>query len=412
MGLVVARGGRLAPRLLAAWAWALTLALTACAPATSSAASARQVNHSASAVSQPSVTPPPDTFPRPLPAFSDWRATYIGADGRLHAVSLGGALDDVGSLLPIAGYTGDGVFTPGTASGGASLAYFSDARLTLVNVDSGELHTYPVHTGDSLLTWSPDGRSLALNDAGEVIAVTVASGASATEPPRQGAAPGIAVSAPYGWLDTTHVAVADLLASTDTRAELASLDVTSGALRPIATLKVDPGASFSVAPGGKSVLFWSAKFRGDSYTPQAALIDSASGKVTSLPKITGALTTYGFLTLLWRPGSTQALAATIQPGASNLSFMLLDVAHDTVRPLKLPGFPEAWSPDGATLLLATNGKAPITEDAPGFNDIGALGAGPFTLSAVAVDAKGNTGQPITLTTQAMTIPTLGFVRTA
>lgn len=386
----------------------IALALAACAPF--QVGSGGQSSPPISGA--PSDTPPPNLSPRALPAFHDWRATYIGQDGTLRAVSLNGKHDDAGSALPIAGYAGQGVFAAGSDPTDALLAYFSDGRLSVVNAATGALHTWPVHTGDSLISWSPDGRRVALNGIGAVITVVVADGSNVSMPPRAGAPLAPLVGAPDGWLDAAHIAVESLADSSDTQATLASLNVATGALRPIATLDADPGASFSVAPGGQTILFWTAKFRAKPYTPQAALIDAASGLVTPLPTITAALTTYGFLSLLWRPGTTQALAVTLIPGSSTLTYDLLDVAQDTVTPITLPGVPEGWSPDGATLLLATNPKHPITEDAPGFNDIGAQGAGPFTLSAVQVSASGGLGRPTTLTTHAMIIPTLGFVRTA
>ncbi len=145
---------------------------------------------------------------------------------------------------------------------------------------------------------------------------------------------------------------------------------------------------------------------------QAALINNATGAQTALPTIANTLSNYGFLALLWRPGTTQALAVTLYRTQPGLLYFLLDVAHDTATRLTLPAYPEAWTPDGSALLLATNSQQAMAEDAPGFNDTGVLGSGPYTLTLAPVGSKGAIGAPITLTTQAMTIPTLGFIHTA
>jgi hypothetical protein len=48
----------------------------------------------------------------------------------------------------------------------------------------------------------------------------------------------------------------------------------------------------------------------------------------------------------------------------------------------------------------------------GWDDVGIVGAGPFTLKAVRVDMNGDVSSGVTLTTSAMDIPLLGFVHTA
>ncbi|HEX9039019.1 MAG TPA: hypothetical protein VF808_18700 [Ktedonobacterales bacterium] len=356
---------------------------------------------------------PPDATPRPLPRFSDWRVAYIGPDGRLRAVTLDGKSTAVGLALPIRGFTGSGVFAAGVSPDGARLAYLSDGLLTIVDTRAGTLRRAYIHSGDSPLSWSPDGRWLALNEAGRVMRV---SGADLSQtlmpPPAPSAASALAVSGPDGWLDATHVGVTYLPGSSDSRTSYQSLDLASGALRPIATVAANQGATFSAQPGGASTLFWTARYRGDPYVAQAALIDNVTGAQTPLPAITAALSNYGFLALLWRPNSTQALAVTMYRTQSGLLYFLLDSAHDTATQITLPAYPEAWTPDGTALLLAASAQQPIAEDAPGFTDTGALGSGPYTLSIAPLAATGAPGPSTMLTTRAMTIPTLGFVRTA
>lgn len=412
-----------APRSALAARWArLLLALVCALPlvgcagfaggATSSSPSLAPGQAVGSGGSAPVSAPPSDLTPRPLPAFADWRLAYSGKDGRLRAVSLDGKRDSAGSALAFPGFDGTGVWTAGAAPDGKRLAYLSNGKLTIINAATGVQRASPIHVGDSRLWWSPDQRYLALSGAGVVVCVNLADGSSVSVPRAPGALPQLLVSGPYGWLDATHVAVTSLLDSSATDTSLQSLDVTTGALSPIATIQSDPGASFAVAPDGGHTLFWTARFRANPYTPQAAWINNATGAVTPLPGVAGALSSYGFLTLLWRPGSSQALAATMYPGGYGMKYLLLDAAQDTATPLGLPGYPEAWSPDGSALIVATGSQQAITEDSAGFNDTGEVGAGPFTLSAVSIDAHGTVGSDVLLTTQAMTIPMLGFVRTA
>jgi hypothetical protein len=63
------------------------------------------------------------------------------------------------------------------------------------------------------------------------------------------------------------------------------------------------------------------------------------------------------------------------------------------------------------LVVATSG-AGISEESPGWNDVGIVGAGPFTLIAVRIGPGGGVSSRVTLTTHAMDLPLLGFVRTA
>lgn len=387
----------------------LTLALLA-ACARGAPATSQRPSSGAAGGSQVSA-PPPDASPRPLPKFSDWRVASIGPDGRLRAISLDGKLTSVGGALPVTGFTGGGVFAAGTAPNGALLAYLSDGLLTIVDTRTGALRRAYIHSGDSPLSWSPDGRYLALNEAGSVLRVSVADFTRATMPPPSGALPRLTVSGPDGWLDATHVGVTYLPGSSDSHTAYQSLDLSSGALTPITTVAANQGATFSVQPGSAHTLYWTAKYRGNPYVAQAALIDNATGAQTPLPAITNALSNYGFLALLWRPGSTQALAVTLYRTQPGLLYFLLDVAHDTATRLTLPAYPEAWTPDGSALLLATNRQQLMAEDAPGFNDTGVLGSGPYTLTLAPVDAQGAIGAPTMLTTQAMTIPTLGFIHT-
>ncbi|HEU0028146.1 MAG TPA: hypothetical protein VFQ25_13615 [Ktedonobacterales bacterium] len=355
---------------------------------------------------------PPTGKASPLPTFTDWRLAYAGPDGRLHAVSLDGRTDSAGAALAFAGFSGLGVWAAGSSSDGRSLAYLSGGRLSILDAATGAQRSTLPHTGDSRLWWSPDQRYLALSGTAAVVRVAVADGASVSLPPGTAAPPRSGVGGPYGWIDATHVAVVSLSANTPTVTSLQSLDMTTGKLSLITGIRSDGGAAFAVEPGGASTLFWTSQFRANPFNPRVAVINNANGDLIPLPHLTDALSPYGYITLLWRPNSTQALVGALYPQRAGMTYSLIDVAKDTATPINPPGSPEAWTPDGAALIVATTGQQPITEASAGFNDIGAVGSGPYTLGAALVDAKGHVGAPVTLTTHAMTIPMLGFVHTA
>lgn len=133
--------------------------------------------------------------------------------------------------------------------------------------------------------------------------------------------------------------------------------------------------------------------------------------MTPLPYLRSLLPASGFTQVLWRPGTHQAIAATGIPENGDLRYYLIDVRQDSATPLNLPGCPEAWSPDGGTLVVATGSRLDMA-NALGFNDVGVVGSDPFTLTALTMDGQGHVQSSVKLTTQATTIPLLGFVRTA
>jgi hypothetical protein len=193
---------------------------------------------------------------------------------------------------------------------------------------------------------------------------------------------------------------------------LESLDITTNQLRPIATLQaMDLTARFTVLPGGQWTLFTNAQYQNQSYTPQVALINNITGTVTPLHHLTSLLPPRGFNSILWRPNSTQAIIDAGFPQTGDDRYLLIDALRDTATPVSLPGFPEAWSPDGSTLVVASGSPASNAAGI-GWKNVGEVGAGPFTLTAVRIGANGSTSAPVTLTTHAMNIPTLGFVHTA
>lgn len=381
--------------------------------------------------SVPTVTPPASLASRPLPAFSDPRVAYIGPDALLHVVSLDGRTNVTGTPIPLTGFPGDGLWAAGTSPDDKSLAYYEDAQITTIDATSGVLRTTHIsEVGDSGIGWSPDQRFLVLQN-GALICVNVATGSSFTTP---GDPVTLAANSPWriigstGWLDATHAAVTvvpnpvgtpqsfivptPVPGSPETYATLESLNITTNQLRPIA--RVQKGGSigaFVALPGGRWSLFMNGQNQNQSYTPQVDLINNMTGGVTLLHHLTSLLPPRGFRSIVWRPNSTQAIVDTGFPQTGDDHYLLIDMLRDTATSVALPGFPEAWSPDGSTLVVATGSRA-SNLDGIGWQNVGEVGAGPFTLMAVRIGADGAMSSPVTLTTQAMNIPTLGFVHTA
>ncbi|HEY7835483.1 MAG TPA: hypothetical protein VIG30_18045 [Ktedonobacterales bacterium] len=343
---------------------------------------------------------------------------YIGADLHVHAISLDGQTDVVGPVLPLPvdGVYATGVWAAGTSLDGKHLAYFPEAstQLAVLNAASGTSivvnHVEPYEFG---LYWSPDQRYIALGPSGYIECINTTNGSTLTAPPLQSNTLGsiFLVSQPYGWLDATHVAVEYLPANSASEASLQSLDVTTGQLRPIATLPIDHVGLFSVAPGGAFTFFANVQYHGDPFMPAVDRIDNTTGAVTPLPHLTSLLPAFGFSQVMWRPGTTQALVATGFAQNGDLKYYLMDVQQDTSVPLAVLGFPVAWSPDGGTLIAAVGTQQDMA-NAQGFNDVGVVGSGPYTLSALTVDGQGSVHTTVELTEHANTIPMLGFVRTA
>lgn len=379
----------------------------------------------------PTVTPHANPAPRPLPAFSDPRVAYIGPDSLLHVVSLDGKTDLAGTPLSLSGtLMVDGIWAAGTSPDGKHLAYFEYAHVTSVDAASGVWNSASSgEVAESTIGWSPGQQYLTLRDGGAIECVSVANGSSFVTPGDPFAAnSGPKVNGPDGWLDATHVAVmavpdtsgqgthgippTPVPGSSTTYATLESLDITTNQVRVIASVQKGGSAgSFSVLPGGHWSLFTNAQNPTQSYTPQVDLINNATGAVTPLSHLTSLLPPRGFNSILWRPNSTQAIVDTGFPQTGDDHYLLIDPLHDSATPISLPGFPEAWSPGGSTLVVATT-PSPDYLDGIGWQNVGVVGAGPFTLIAVRVGANGGVLGHVTLTTHAMDVPVLGFVHTA
>jgi hypothetical protein len=380
----------------------------------------------------PTVTPPASLSPRSLPAFSDARVAYIGPDALLHVVSLDGKTNLAGTPIPLTGFMGNGFWTAGTSPDGKQLAYFEDSRVTTIDAASGTRKTSPIlKVGDSAISWAPGQRYLALSGSGEVMCVNVANLTAFFTPQDTAISSKLpTIDGPDGWIDAAHVAITQFpdisgtpgthglatpAPSAGTWVTLASLDVVTNQVRPITTIRgYGDHGYFSVVPGGQWTLFVSTQdtqAQITPYTPLAALINNATGAVTPLHHLTSLLSQGSISSLLWRPNSTQAIVAgAFGPGVA--PYYLIDALRDTATPLSLSGAPEAWSPDGSTLIMAAGSSGGVSEDSAGWKDVGAVGAGLFTLTAVRIGMDGSMSPSITLTTHAMNIPLLGFVHTA
>jgi len=379
----------------------------------------------------PTVTPPASLSPRPLPAFSDPRVAFIGPDSLLHVVSLDGRTNVAGTPIPLAGFPEEGIWAAGTSPDGRQLAYFEDSQVTTIDAASGVRNDTDMYgVGDSEISWSPGQQYIAFSGSGAIICDNLATRTFFYTPQDTTSLAKIPpLDGPYGWIDATHVAImqfpdrsgtpgthalATPAPSAGTWVKLSSLDVATNQVWPIATLRgYGYLGTFSVLPSGHWTLFVDEQSEQDlvtPFTPLAALINNATGAVTPLHHLTTFLPQNNTSSLLWRPGTTQAIAVgDFGPGQS--PYMLIDALHDTATPITLPGTPEAWSPDGSTLIVAS-GSQGINEDAAGWDDVGSVGAGPFTLTAVRVNMNGSVSPGVALTTSAMDIPLLGFVHTA
>jgi hypothetical protein len=203
------------------------------------------------------------------------------------------------------------------------------------------------------------------------------------------------------------------LASSTRETSFQSLDIVTGQMRPIAAIQSNEHAtSFVVAPGGALTLFSNSQYRSDPFTPIVDLINNSTGEVTPLPRLASLLPAIGgFTQVLWRPGTSQAIIATGFPENGNLKYYLIDVDLDSATPLALPGYAEAWSPTSDALIVATGSQQDMANEV-GFGDVGVVGSDPFTLTAIRMDSQGQVQSRVQLTTQATTIPLLGFVHTA
>jgi hypothetical protein len=376
-------------------------------------------SHTATTFRTPTATPTPPAFP----PFHEWRAAYINADKQLRAVTLDGTNNAAGpSLSPLP----DGLAweSAGFSSDGHYFA-FQGPTLRILDVTRPNART-PVDPPlvPYTMAWAPRGGTLAV-DTGPgtpYVLIDAATGQRRQVPgtaSNRSETPGSLLEL-IGWIDATHLAVTlmpggpyytvpgDPLAQKyPLTTTLASLDITTGGVRSIATITFSPQASNTrllLSPDGTRALFynWPANgIRNPLFTQLVDVIDIATGKVTPLPTIAAQLTkAYQWIaSFAWRPGSDTIAASLPYPGVTQT--VLLDIRGDSITHLNvLDGkeWVEAWTPDGKTLIVSTAWA-------------GNVGAGPHDISALTLDSSGQTSL-VLLTHDAYLASFAGFVRTA
>jgi hypothetical protein len=389
--------------------------LTGCNGSSGSASS------SATTVPQ-SVTPSPTSVGKALPTFSDWRVAYTIQPSNafytiLHVVSLDGKTDLTGPELPFVApgdpqTVGVGFQTrAGVAPDGHTLAYVGyDAGMIDLASGAASPHMTELHFLPQETAWSPDSRYVAMTDEGGNYRLQRASdGSSSTMPGSPIPTTVTVLSDLLGWLDTTHILI-DYTDRTHTHTwDFASVGIASGRLRTVASIPTgeDPGFSIFLSPDGKKILISAdvATGSGIPYVPYAAIVDTATGVVTSLPNVAAQLQTGGFTGIArWRPGTTLIAVSTGFTVNHDLHDWLFDYQNDTLTPIAGDGYPAGWSPDGNTLILVS--ETGLVDNAP-----------QATLTALSFNGNQETGQKV-LTTQATAygiaqgFPFWGFVRTA
>jgi len=341
-----------------------------------------------------------------LPVFSDWRAAYLGNDGRVHVVTLDGKTDVTGPELP--DLTSDGLtFSSGGSSPNGHLLVYAPSSLDIVNLTDRQKDLEQERALAYGLFWSADSKELALDEDNGVIAIaSVQNGASHVI---QGMPKGT-VGSLLGWIDKTHLAITDIqdqglvtLPGGDqynTAIGVASLDITTGQVRLIARISnPELGCQrMTLSPDGTTVLFSNAECHGFPFTPLVDEIDMATGAITPLPNILQA-TGAGFTSVAWQAGTDRVAVSTGYAANGDLHTWLLTLDQDRAQTLPGAGYAAGWAPGSDTLMLTTG------------QDI-SIGAGPFTLMALNVGVNGEASSIIPLTGEAMTFPFLGFVRTA
>lgn len=325
----------------------------------------------------------------------------MGGDGRMHAVALDGTNDVAGLVLPGMDSYGLNFASAGVAPNGHLVAYIANAGLSMLDVSG---HTSfegdPTFAIAYQMSWSPNGSELALSDGKGSVWLAQPSRVSSTQHPQ--AVPGTPsqdIGVLLGWTDSAHVAVT--LAPVGDSITLGDLDVTSGQVRPVATIS-SPDLStyhFSLSPDGAEALFFNERYRDQPYTPLVDLINIATGAITPLPTLAQVMGPYsGFTSIAWRPGSSMVAASTGFKENGDLKGWLLDVHADGASPLPSGFYAESWAPSSSTLVMSTGEQFEV-------------GYGPFELDAVTVDASGHYTSTV-LTHSAMSFPFIGFVRTA
>jgi sugar lactone lactonase YvrE len=319
----------------------------------------------------------------PHPSVGDWRATYLGSDGRLRTVSATGEIR-TGAALPNADLHGL-LLSPqaGISADGRYLAYvqmpagytgYTSGPVAVVDLASGRVTTLDLMATE--LHWAPDASrfvsSLSTLDRGTVrLSVTVTDmGANQSHDiPRSPVLDRARAIRLVGWIDAQHVAIIADQGGKEVTVSLLSLDVATGETTPLSTLVEPPDVYLS--PDGK-LAFIAPNY----WAPSARIVDTATGSTRELPNITatfaGRLKHFANVNLVyggnwayqwaWRPGThTIALSLSAssnpnegetQPETQEAGVWLINLDHDQATNLTPDRYPLAWTPDGRTLFLS------------------------------------------------------------
>jgi hypothetical protein len=363
-----------------------------------------------------SVATPPAARTTPTlaaPLAGDWRAAYLGQDGRVHTVAPDGSRDLPGSRLPNARFITDPLPLADTAASpdGRSLAYIagdgygsggaiSGGPVAIMNLVSGATVTASLARGANLF-WAPDSMRLAVDTYvtgttnNMLYIIDASKGHTTAVSPTYNRQPAV-IERAIGWIDADHVAVivdrpaslarvalphgTQLLSarlSGGPNLGVASVDVGMGAVRYLADLVAPPDVYLS--PDGKDILIASS-----TWQASAEVINTATGQVRALPNITAAFAdkfvhtdNAGFaqggnwsMHVAWKPGThvvaMSLAAASAQlghlPGAAWLDGLdatsqptgvwLLDLDADSATQIVSDAYPLAWLPDAQTLFAS------------------------------------------------------------
>jgi hypothetical protein len=345
------------------------------------------------ATAQPTATPT-----GMFPAFSDWRLAYLGQDSRVHAVTQDGKTDLAGPLLTIPHPDEDVQGQVSIAPDGRALAYKAG-----INGYSGAIITLQPGTADSqgsqaiqgnIYFWSPDSTRVAY-DTYDVQSGQRGWAISTPGNPTPAAIPNAqALGELFGWIDTTHLLFLNGQGNSASFYTLSSLDITSGALRQIASISTD-GLGYpllTISPDGSEVLLTNSIGEGTTnFTPVAEVINLTTGQKRHLPNILSVVDD-GFTVVAWKPGTSMVLAI-VSTTSNPFTGYLFDVAQDTATPFASGVIPLGWAPDTGTLFTCAK-----------------TGAGAYQVNTMAAPPPATAAQPV-FSVSSATLPFLGFVRT-
>jgi hypothetical protein len=352
------------------------------------------------------VLPSTNTAAAVLPTFTDWRVSYAGSDGRLHAVSLDGATDVTGITLPGLAAGTSSTATPGSspAVGSASpdgryLAYLGSGGPVLVHLTAHAADQDALRSGNTIpgsAQWSPDSTRLAWVGAQGEIHLTSPGTLEDAAVPATG---GQGIQDVLGWIDATHVVVR-IGNPTDANDQIAAVDAATGQQRGIVSfVRAGYGSlHYRLSPDGARLFAWNTPLAGQPFTPILRNYDTASGQVRRLPNTVKVVGT-NVSAAAWEPGAQTLAVASGSAATHDLKLWLIDAAGDSATSIGADGYPLGWTSDGNTLICGSAIAAKLGDS--------------YTISAYTLAAGAPVPPPhVTLTDHALSLPWLGLVHTA